>query len=141
MAVVTFDFDSTLTVPVWSEQDGFWKDTLHADEEVLGVLRKLADDGHEIHIVTTRYASVEPQEFVDAHDLPVEGIHFTGGKLKGEKLTELGSQLHFDDSTLEGDDCNRFNIPFILVVHPYDREYDEGIDRFDHFKTFMEIEL
>lgn len=133
MSLITFDFDETLTRPVFNEDEGFWESSLLPNEDILRVLRTFTDAGHEVHIVTTRFHSIEPREFAEAHGLKISGIHFTEGKLKFKKLNELGSVLHFDDCISDAAGCRIGEVPCLLVVHPFDRDHNSNIHDFDHF--------
>ena len=49
---------------------------------------------HIIHIESIKW---EIDEFLDKNGLTVDGVYFTNGELKIEKLLELGSSMHHDD--------------------------------------------
>jgi hypothetical protein len=101
-SIVTVDFDNTLKM----------KDTKPAaNGSVINRVKRLANDGAKIHIVSRRkpeevyekekgykHASDEIRSFIDAHNLPVEEIHLTSWQNKGKIVNELGSGMHIDDS-------------------------------------------
>jgi uncharacterized HAD superfamily protein len=138
MAVVTFDFDDTLTEP--KLEDGFWVSSLHANEKILDLLRNLARE-HTVHIVTSRNKihSKDVFDFADKHDLPVEDIHFTNGSLKAEKLQSLGSVMHFDDSVNELNLVDLAEgIKPIIVPHPWDeKKHPKRVKKFTHVDSII----
>jgi len=115
MAVVTFDFDDTLTQTQWDPE---WEEFQFVGPNLvmLQTLRSHLDMGDEVHIVTSRIMRVELDPpvpgsgptistFLREHlgdDLDrLSGVHFTSGNLKWKKLVELGSEKHFDDDPCE----------------------------------------
>lgn len=124
--LVTFDFDDTLTEPEFDEEDEIWVSGMDPNAEALDRMRELAEAGHEIRIVTTRSEIAGGRfvfEFVEDHDLPVSGIHFTDGDLKADTLEELGSAAHFDDSVSELAEARSRGIQTVLVLHPWDEDH------------------
>lgn len=99
-SVVTVDFDNTLKM----------KDTKPAaNRSVINRVKRLANDGAEIHIVSRRKpeevyqkgyedAVDEIRSFINDYGLPVKEIHLTSWQNKGKILDELGSDMHIDDS-------------------------------------------
>lgn len=76
--VITFDFDSTMTTPVWDAQNEGWGqgDPTNLDHhhfENIDLMKKYAAQGYTIYIVTTRSLSEVPEveSFVAHHKLPV----------------------------------------------------------------------
>lgn len=133
--LVTFDFDDTLTEPEFDDVDEIWVSGMDPKEPVIDQMREFAEDGHEIRIVTTRSEIGGGRfvfEFVEEHDLPVSGIHFTEGDLKAETLDELGAVIHFDDSTNELAAAEDRGIEGRLVVHPWDEKHTPEIEQFQH---------
>ena len=126
MGIVSFDFDSTLTQPLWDSEDEMWTSEDHnaPNEENIIKLMRLSHQGHKIIIVTSRSPSERKavEEFVAKHNLPVEEIYTTGGD-KGAKLVELGAIMHFDDVPQSEDDSQGlFQGKWIKVSHPADPE-------------------
>lgn len=116
MAVVTFDFDDTLTQTQW---DAEWEEFRFVGPNLvmLQTLRGHLANGDEVHIVTSRImetlldATASPsgqprvgaflrEHLSDVLD-QISGVHFTSGKLKWKKLVELGTEKHFDDDPCE----------------------------------------
>ena len=116
MAVVTFDFDDTLTQTRWdNDEEGFI--FVGPNHSVLKTLREHIAAGDEVHIVTSRTGpSMDSEGFISQHGQPsvrlflqeflgdvinsLAGVHFTGG-LKRDTLIQLGSTKHFDDDCVE----------------------------------------
>ena len=110
--VVTFDFDDTLSLSHYDpDLDYGWVyDGPH--KPFIEKLFKHLSEGHTVYIVTSRHGDREldslenpdqraVQEFLDEHGIKVSGVFFTDGKLKVQKLLELGSSLHHDDDPEE----------------------------------------
>lgn len=106
--IVTFDFDSSLTIPQW---DGYeWFESMMPNWRNINLLKRLAKLGYEIHIVTSRDSRqmhlLDPkysiENFLEDHDLSalIKDIHYTGGD-KADTLQDLGSIRHYDDSPHE----------------------------------------
>ena len=128
--IISFDFDSTLTQPIWDSDDEMWTSEKNApNKENIIKLIKLSQQGHKIIIVTSRSPSERKgvEEFVAKHNLPVEEIHTTDGD-KGAKLVELGVVMHFDDATQSWDDSQGlFKGKWVKVFHPWDKDKDGKI--------------
>jgi len=120
MAVVTFDFDDTLTHTQWDEEEGNFR-FVGPNLVTIQSLRAHLDMGDEVHIVTSRIGP-ESMDLVDETHLTrsgqpgvgiflrehlgddlerLTGVHFTSGDLKWKKLVELGCEKHFDDDPCE----------------------------------------
>jgi len=112
--VISFDFDGTLTVPRFDEALGLWVNSDIPNPRMVGLLRRLAGRGFEIHIVTRRFSKFENAlgptedcsvaEFLSAHNLSacVCEVHFCGdADPSGDKtatLKRIGAIAHYDDS-------------------------------------------
>ena len=117
MAIVTFDFDDTLTQTQWdNEQEGFI--FMGPNTKICNTLREHLLLGDEVHIVTSRLGPDMNSEgdtqqhgqpsvvaFLQEHMSDVKdqitGVHFTSGALKWATLHDLGSEKHFDDDPCE----------------------------------------
>lgn len=120
MAVVTFDFDDTLTQTQWDPE---WECFRFVGPNLVTIqsLRAHLEMGDEVHIVTSRIGPESMLMQEQGHD-PVTGqpavgpflrkqlgedlekltgVHFTSGDLKWKKLVELGCEKHFDDDPCE----------------------------------------
>ena len=117
MAVVTFDFDDTLTLTQWDNEDECFK-FIGPNMHTCIALKKHINMGDEVHIVTSRTGPDMDREghihmngqpsvlsFLSGHlnDVrdKIAGVHFTSGALKTQKLAELKASRHFDDDYCE----------------------------------------
>jgi len=116
MAVITFDFDDTLTQTQWDPEDECFK-YMGPNPITLQVLLANLQLDNEVHVVTSRFG---PEMDADGHTwdraqpaiLPflrehlgpdlekLSGVHWCG-TLKRDKLAELGSIRHYDDDKVE----------------------------------------
>ena len=132
--MVTFDFDETLTRPLWNERYQLWEPSGRAIEKVVAELKGFHKNGEEARIVTSRPYSQEVFDFVNRHELPVRDVHFTGGELKGDLLLEIGAELHYDDSPEEAANNRQLGISTILVVYRFDFVSNLEVCEFKRFK-------
>ena len=119
MAIITFDFDDTLTQTQWDDEEELFR-FMGPNLMMIQTLRGHLEMGDEVHIVTSRLGpeTLDLEEaapgwqgqpaigpFLREHlgdDLErLTGVHFTSGDLKWKKLTEIGSEKHFDDDPCE----------------------------------------
>lgn len=129
--VVSFDFDSTLTKPHWSDSDELWVAADPREEDApnwdnIALMRKFAEQGFEIIIVTSRSEGQrgEVGEFVKKYKLPVKEIICTNGRDKGPILQQLGVEAHHDDLEQQHEDPQMvFKGKWVKVYHPMD-DYD-----------------
>jgi hypothetical protein len=106
--VVTFDFDDTL---LWKryerDEDGEIVEVVvdGPNPEGLALLKRAISDGHEVHIVTTRFERMrnDTTEWLMKWGVlgGIAGIHFTNGQLKRDTLASLVSRVHHDDDEEE----------------------------------------
>ena len=105
--VVTFDFDDTLSLSHWGEEEDDW---VHdgPNGPFIEKLKKHKAHGDTVYVVTSRFEKHEQrslenpnqkavQEFLDENGIDVDGIYFTNGQPKIETLLQLGSKMHHDD--------------------------------------------
>jgi len=125
--IITFDFDSTLTTPVWSEEEQLWVEGNEPNWDTITKLKQYAQQGYEIHIVTSRHENMEGvddrtsvNDFIRLYRLPVETVHFTNGQSKGQTLHQLNSQMHHDDDAKDIESANLFDINTKKTPHPLD---------------------
>ena len=50
--IVTFDFDDTLTLPHYDEEEELWTSGLEPNKKTISALKKFASNGYEVKIVT-----------------------------------------------------------------------------------------
>ena len=121
--LVTFDFDDTLTLP-FKDKEGYWISGGYVPNmEVIATMKSLAEQGHEIAIVTSRPFTAGSKEkmsvFIMEHELPVDrDVVFTNGEWKAGFLEEMGSVLHYDDSPEELSRIEAKGIAVVEVPHP-----------------------
>ena len=130
-AMITFDFDDTLTRPVWSEFELWFEPSNNPNYDSIARLLSFHEQGQEIRIVTTRFCRLEIVDFVEKYQLPISAIHCTKGELKGETLFSIGSNLHFDDSPDEAAHNQKWKIPTMLVSYHFDQVEGREICSFD----------
>ena len=125
---VSFDFDGTLS----DDFDG----TLNPQKsEIRDILTQVREMGNDVFIVTKRYSPKNKSkgiinEHIDvlklASELKVPGdkVFFTNRELKGEKLSHLDVDMHFENSEPECQQINSLNkkIKTILITDPYWRD-------------------
>lgn len=105
MGIVSFDFDGTLCCV-----DQHNNSLIRPNPRALNLFEKHKKSKDTIYIVTyrnpdhetTEYKKSHPervliQEFLDAHDLKVDGIIYTNHQSKLQYLLEIGSSIHYDD--------------------------------------------
>tara|TARA_B100000131_G_scaffold299114_1_gene319228 strand:+ start:1147 stop:1557 length:411 start_codon:yes stop_codon:yes gene_type:complete len=116
MAVVTFDFDDTLTQTQWDNEEECFV-FVGPNHQIINMLKEHLSMGDEVHIVTSRTgpdmdgdgqlrAGGQPgvRAFLQEHlpeVLGQVGVHFTSGALKWSTLHDLRSEKHFDDDPCE----------------------------------------
>ena len=122
--LVTFDFDDTLTMPYWSDEDGYWTSGSEPNKKTISAMKKFATKGYDVKIVTSRHGTGDHKRtiatFVKKHNLPVKDIIFTNGKWKADTLERLGSVLHYDDDTYEISRIKSKGIKIVHIPHPLD---------------------
>ncbi|MEL6579111.1 MAG: hypothetical protein AAFQ14_05135 [Cyanobacteria bacterium J06621_12] len=122
--MITFDFDDTLTRPIWDKKGLWFEPSSNPNYDSFARLKSFHDRGEEIRIVTTRFKTrwsrLEIVDFIEKYQLPISAIHCTEGELKGETLFELGSRLHFDDSPSEAENNLKYIIPTMVVSYRFD---------------------
>ena len=105
--VITFDFDDTLSLSHWGEEEDDWVYD-GPNLPFIEKLKKYKAAGDTVYVVTSRYEKYEEssleksdqravQEFLDEHGIDVDGVYFTNGQPKIETLLQLGSTMHHDD--------------------------------------------
>ena len=105
--VITFDFDNTI---VKSFENGAEPEGNYQfgglNYEIIKRMKKFKEGGATVLVVTSRHQVKEdPQTSIrtmlDSLGLEVDGIFYTNGQPKAQKIYELGSSLHYDDDPAE----------------------------------------
>jgi len=106
--VVTFDFDNTIIKSFPNINDGMHIDYEFGglNKEIIKRIKKFKDGGATVLVVSSRNVhQEEPESSIDSLlkrlDLDVDGVFYTNGQPKAQKLYELGSTLHYDDDPRE----------------------------------------
>ena len=122
--IVTFDFDDTLTLPHYDEEEELWTAGLEPNKKTISALKKFASKGYEVKIVTSRHGTGKHKKdvatFAKKHNLPIKDIIFTNGKYKADTLERIGSVLHYDDDTEEISRIKSKGIKTVYIKHPLD---------------------
>jgi hypothetical protein len=115
MAIITFDFDDTLTQTQWDEEADCFR-CVGPNRVMLQTVRAHLDMGDEVHVIVPRIGPelinirvdpLVPGAFLREHlgeDLErLAGVHFTSQDLKWRLLHRLDSDKHYDDDPCELD--------------------------------------
>jgi len=127
--VVTFDFDDTLSLSHWGEEEDNWVHDGPHKMMVEKIKNFIADPSVAVYVVTSRFEENEPQahknpdqkavkEFLGEMGISVKDIFFTNGQPKIETLLKLDSTLHHDDDPEDIRDAKENGIEAI-VSDPY----------------------
>ena len=127
--VITFDFDDTLSLSHWGEEEDNWVHDGPHEMMIERVKNFISDPSVIVYVVTSRYEKHEAKalespdqksvrEFLEEHNLNVEDVYFTNGQPKIETLLKLGSVMHHDDDPGDILDARENEIEAI-VSDPY----------------------
>ena len=125
MALITFDFDDTLThtLATWDDE-GTLEDTEFGGPNIVMIqcLRACVQNGHEVRVVTSRNQRWEMDTLSKLEAFGVlpllAGVHHTNGEWKAAWMAEHGLNpiKHFDD---DEEELARFSCETVLVpLHP-----------------------
>ena len=134
MPAITFDFDETLTQPIWNEIKQQFEQSSEPNLEAIAKLKQLYDKGNEIFIVTSRLNNKEIAEFIKKHRLAIVSIFCTAGKLKATQLKELKSTMHFDNDENEAIANHELGIATTIVSHHYDKDKSQQSCKFTTYQ-------
>jgi hypothetical protein len=114
--VITFDFDNTIVKSFENGNDGMEIKYQFGglNHQIIARMKKFKKDGYTVLVVTARNVALEvPESSVKnmLHNLglEVDGIFYTNGQPKAQKLYELGSSLHYDDDPKEHEAIKAFS--------------------------------
>lgn len=98
--VYSFDFDGTLNNSFYT--NGGFNEDLTPKEGMVKLIKKLKKSDNIVYVVTSRYSDTIKTvfDFLNKHEIHVDGVVATNGNLKARTLLKLGVNLHFDN-TLE----------------------------------------
>ena len=106
--VVTFDFDNTVVKSFLNKTvDGVEQYQFGGvNKEIIKRIKSFKQAGKTVLIVTSRDKHLEDEEssvksMLDRLQIEVDGVFYTNGEPKAQKLYELGSTLHYDDDPKE----------------------------------------
>lgn len=134
MSAITFDFDETLTQPIWNEAKQQFEQSSEPNQDAIATLKKLYDRGNEIFIVTSRLNDTEVIEFAKQHNLKIASIFCTAGKLKATQLKELKSTMHYDDDRNEAIANHELGIATTIVSYHYDEDKNQQLCKFTTYQ-------
>ena len=112
--VITFDFDNTIVKSFENGQEGEENYQFGGlNLEIIKRIKKFKKSGATVLVVTSRHQAKEEPEtsvkrMLDNLNLEVDGVFYTNGKEKAQKLYELGSTLHYDDDAKEHEAINAY---------------------------------
>lgn len=108
--VVTFDFDNTVVKSFYnkSAQGEEIYQFGGVNKEVIKRIAAFKKSGTTVFIVTSRDNALDHEDssvenLVRRLQIEVDGIFYTNGQSKAQRLYELGSRLHYDDDPKEHD--------------------------------------
>ena len=135
--VVSFDFDNTIAItyvdfPNDSEPQPVF---VEYNPKIISLIKEYISNGDEVFIVTSRYRHLEqdyPEQDVPYHLKKLnlheyfwpDRVFYMNGGLKHDKLSELGVDLHHDDSMEEILACKEAKI---ACKNPYDYYKDANV--------------
>lgn len=121
MAIISFDFDDTLTRAIWDMEKAILL-RYEPNQDNISLMKALHAEGHEVVIVTARSprSRTHVKEFVREHGLPVSSVCFTSHTPKGPYLRRMGVDFHFDDRDEELESAEAHGVKGIKVPHPLD---------------------
>jgi ADP-ribose pyrophosphatase YjhB (NUDIX family) len=134
--VVTFDFDGTIIKSYEESNDG--DETIYQyggkNPQIIARIKKFKQSGTTVLVVTSRTQALEvPESSIQAmlakFSINVDGVFYTNGDKKAQKLYELGSSLHYDDDPAERD-----------AIHAYKKLHKSDIVVKDPDKLLKDID-
>jgi len=107
-SVVTFDFDQTI-VKSFLNKSAVGEEIYQfggVNKEILKRIKSFKQSGKTVFVVTSRKNHLEEgdnsvKSILQKLKIEVDGVFYTNGEPKAQKLYELGSELHFDDDPEE----------------------------------------
>ena len=113
--VVTFDFDNTIVKSFENKNDSRAVQYQFGgtNPAILALIKKFKEQGKTVFVVTARNVALESQAtsvktMLKQLNIDVDGVFYTNGKPKAQKLYELGSSLHYDDDPKETEAIEAF---------------------------------
>jgi 8-oxo-dGTP pyrophosphatase MutT (NUDIX family) len=106
--VVTFDFDQTVVKSFMNKNEDGQEQYQYGgvNKEIIKRIKSFKGSGKTTFIVTSRQKHLDGdgnsvKSLLDKLKIEVDGVFYTNGQPKAQKLYELGSTLHFDDDPKE----------------------------------------
>ena len=112
--VITFDFDNTIVKSFENDEGNNGNRQFGGvNNEIIKRMKKFKEGGATVLVVSSRYQDREPPEMsirsmLDDLKIEVDGVFYTNGHPKAQKLYELGSSLHYDDDPVEHEAINAY---------------------------------
>lgn len=121
MAIISFDFDDTLTLADWDMELAILRGYGPHHENII-MAKAFHAEGNEVIIVTARSPRSQAviMGFIDEHQLPVKRVFFTSHTPKGPILKKLGVEFHFDDRDDQVSSAEAHGVRGIKVPHVLD---------------------
>jgi hypothetical protein len=96
-------------------------------KEIQSLAIKYVNDGHDVCIITKRYANTEESSkvFRLARELGINKVYFTNREMKFEHIINLRIEKHFENSKYEVDLINHVckEREYDCLVIPVEEEY------------------
>ena len=124
-----FDVDRSWVPKNLFTDDWFWA-TLKPYEENILALRRWADEGHEIHVVTGRSADaakIVTKKWLERQEVPVRGLHFARIMSKHKVLLQNEIPVMFEDMFFEANKIAAFGIKSFIVRRNHNIAYEQRI--------------
>lgn len=124
--VVSFDFDDTLSMNEWDDEENDYKrhkngDIIqHPNKKMIERLKEHKKRGDIVYVVTSRDQNTGKDDIIQKlkkygilHLL--SGLYFTNGEFKANLLKILGVTLHYDDDQEELNQLSNVGIKGVAV--------------------------
>jgi acid phosphatase class B len=109
--VVSFDFDSTISMPEWDVEEGDYvrdndgMEVATLNEEIAQKIKEYKENGYTVYLITSRYDRWrdETEQFLKDHNLfqYFDDVIFTNGAWKADTCKRKGVKIHYDDDIEE----------------------------------------
>ena len=126
-AVATFDFDNTMTLPVYNRKKKRWDHSSEPNPIILEDMFRYACAGWAIYVLVDRPKTIGDRAtvsgFIRKHDIPVTGTIYCNGWDKIDFIKSAKAIVHYDDEIADLERLPEGTVG-IRVPHPEDSETD-----------------